>query len=66
MTLSEISTLTRNFSVPQRETLEKYLPVILAIAVAWLLARGLRKMFWTSFALFWAFKGTFGFRFWPF
>jgi hypothetical protein len=64
ITLSEISTLTRNFTAPQRETLEKYLPVILAIAVAWLLARGLRKMFWSAFGLFWAFHGMHGFRFW--
>ncbi|MFI4970739.1 MAG: hypothetical protein ACHP7D_11090 [Lysobacterales bacterium] len=42
-------------STPQRATLEKYMPVLLAIAVAWLLARGLRKMLWTAFGLFWAF-----------
>lgn len=38
--------------------------MILAIAVAWLLARGLRKMFWTGFGLFWAFHGMHGFHFW--
>jgi hypothetical protein len=65
MTVSEISTLARSFTTaPQRETLEKYLPVILAIAVAWLLARGLRKMFWTAFGLYWAFQGMHGFRIW--
>jgi hypothetical protein len=47
-----------NLSTLQRETLEKYLPVLLAIAVAWLLARGLKKMFWTAFGLFWAFRAT--------
>ncbi len=31
------------------------MPVLLAIAVAWLLARGLRKMLWTVFGLYWAF-----------
>ena len=41
--------------VSSRATLEKYLPVLLAIGVAWLLARGLRKIFWTAFGLFWAF-----------
>jgi hypothetical protein len=45
-----------NLSTPQRETLEKYLPVLLAIGVAWLCARGLRKMLWTAFGLFWAFR----------
>ena len=39
----------------RRETLEKYLPVLLVLALAWLAARGLRKMFWMSFGLFWAF-----------
>jgi hypothetical protein len=47
-----------NLSAPQRETLEKYLPVLLAIAVAWLLARGMKKMFWTAFGLFWAFHAN--------
>jgi len=54
MNLSDINALSRNFTAPQRETLEKYLPVILAIAAAWLLARGLKKMFWASFGLYWA------------
>ncbi|GAA0703801.1 hypothetical protein [Dokdonella soli] len=44
-----------DLSSPQRETLEKYLPFVLAIAVAWLLARGLKKLFWTAFGLFRAF-----------
>ncbi|MEO5559901.1 MAG: hypothetical protein ABIO49_08715 [Dokdonella sp.] len=44
-----------NLSTPQRETLEKYMPVLLAIGVAWLLARGLKKLFWMAFGLFWAF-----------
>ena len=63
MNLSNIEALARNFTVPQRETLEKYLPLILAVAVAWLLARGLRKMFWTAFGLFWAFHGSGASRF---
>ena len=37
-----------------RSTLERYLPLLLAIGVAWLLARGLRNSFWTLFGLFWA------------
>lgn len=41
-----------------REVLEKYLPVLLAIAIAWLLARGLKKMFWTAFGLYWAFRAS--------
>lgn len=44
-----------NLSSPTQATLEKYLPVLLAVAVAWLLARGVRKMLWTAFGLYWAF-----------
>lgn len=38
-----------------RATLAKWMPVLLAIGVVWLLARGVRKLFWTAFGLFWAF-----------
>ena len=55
MNLSNIDALARDVRSPSRETLEKYLPVLLAIVVAWLLMRGLKKMFWTAFGLFWAF-----------
>lgn len=58
MNIAEFETLARNFTGLKRETLEKYLPVIIAIAVAWLLARGLRKSFWTLFGLSWAFYGS--------
>lgn len=44
-----------NIASPSRDTLEKYLPVLMAIAIAWLCARGLKKMFWIAFGLFWAF-----------
>ena len=53
-----------NLSTPQREMFEKYLPVLLAIAVAWLLARGMKKMFWTAFGLFWAFHASGMSHFW--
>jgi hypothetical protein len=43
-----------NLSSEQREILEKVLPLILAIGVAWLAARGIKKMFWSAFGLFWA------------
>jgi hypothetical protein len=44
-----------SLSLRTRTTLEKYLPVLLAITVAWLFARGLRKILWTAFGLYWAF-----------
>ncbi|MEO5626015.1 MAG: hypothetical protein ABIQ70_08415 [Dokdonella sp.] len=47
-----------NLSAPQRQMLEKYLPVLLAIGVTWLLGRSLKKMFWVAFGLFWAFHGS--------
>lgn len=40
---------------PYRATLEKYLPVVLVVGIAWLFARGLRKMLWTAFGLYCAF-----------
>lgn len=47
-----------DLSEAQRETLDKYLPIVLAIAVAWIAARGIKKMFWTAFGLFWAFRAS--------
>ncbi len=44
-----------NLAAPTRSTLEKYMPVILAIAVAWLLARGIKNLLWTAVGLYWAF-----------
>lgn len=49
-------------SLPQREILERYLPLLLAMGVASLLAHGLKKMFWTAFGLFWMFHWN---GFWP-
>ena len=43
-------------AVLTRTTLEKYLPVVLAIGVAWLLGRGLKKLFWTGFGMYWALR----------
>ena len=44
-----------DLSSPHRATFEKYMPVVLAIMVAWLFARGIRKLLWTAFGLYWAF-----------
>ncbi len=49
-----------NVSIPEpspslQDRLGKYLPVVLAFAVAWLLARGVKKLFWNLFGLYWAF-----------
>lgn len=45
-----------DLSATQRETLEKYLPIVLAVGVAWLAARGLKKSLWSLFGLYWAFR----------
>ena len=42
-------------SASSQTLIDKYLPVLLAIGVAWLCARGLKKLFWTAFGLYWAF-----------
>jgi len=45
-------------SPSNRTLIEKWLPVLLAVGVVWLLARGLKNLFWTGFGLFWAFWWT--------
>jgi len=55
--LSDVALPNFEFSASQRETLDKYLPVVIAALLVWLAARGLRKVFWTGFGLFWAFGG---------
>ena len=58
MKLSDIALPSFELSPAQRDTLDKFLPVILVALVVWLAARGMRKMFWTAFGLFWAFGGV--------
>ena len=57
MKLSELALPNFALSPAQRDTLDRYLPVLLVALVVWLAARGLRKLFWTGFAFFWAFGG---------
>lgn len=66
MNLPNTALLDRYLSAAQRETLEKYLPLILIVALVWLATRGLRRMFWTTFALFWVFHGMHGMHILPF
>ncbi len=44
-----------NLSSSTRATLAKWMPVLIAIGAIWLLARGIRELFWTVFGLFCAF-----------
>ena len=37
------------------ETWSRYLPLVVGLAAAWILARGLKKGAWSLFALYWAF-----------
>ena len=60
MNLSDLRLPQIDLSASQRETLEKYLPLMLVALVVWLAARGMRRMFWTAFGLFWAFGGWHG------
>jgi hypothetical protein len=57
MKLSDIALPNFELSSGQRETLDKYLPLIIAALIVWLAARGMRRIFWTAFGLFWAFGG---------
>ncbi|MBO9663496.1 hypothetical protein [Dokdonella sp.] len=49
-----------NVSIPAlspslQEKVDKYLPAVLVLAAVWLFARGLKKLFWNLFGLYWAF-----------
>ena len=57
MKLSDVALPNFELSPGQRETFDKYLPLVLVALIVWLAARGMRKMFWTAFGLFWAFGG---------
>jgi hypothetical protein len=57
MKLPELALPNFELSPAQRETLDRYLPVLLVALLVWLAARSLRKVFWTGFAFFWAFGG---------
>ena len=64
MNLSDIALPNLELSSAQRETLQKYLPVVVVALLVWLAARGIRKLFWTAFGLFWAFGGMSTLRHW--
>ncbi|HKE49413.1 MAG TPA: hypothetical protein VKB52_15210 [Rhodanobacteraceae bacterium] len=57
MNLSDVKLPGLDLTSAQRETLEKVLPLVVVAILVWFAARGLRKMFWTAFGLFWAFGG---------
>jgi hypothetical protein len=61
MKLSDLSLPDIALSQGQRETLEKYVPLVVVALLAWFAARCFRRMFWTAFGLFWAFGGMHGF-----
>ena len=49
-----------NLSIDQRETLQRWLPLVLAIGGAWLLLRGIRKLSGLLFGLAWVFAWSGG------
>ena len=62
MNLSGFSLPKLELSSAQRQTLDRYLPLIVVAFLVWLLARCFRKIFWTAFGLFWAFGGMHSLR----
>jgi hypothetical protein len=44
-----------NLSTEHRETLGRWMPLVLAVLAGWLLWRALKRSFWTAFGLAWAF-----------
>ena len=57
MKLSDIALPNIDLSSGQRGSLEKYLPLVIVALLVWFVARGIRRVFWTAFGLFWAFGG---------
>lgn len=43
-----------NNALPQRDDWSRYLPMLVALAVVWLFARGLKKTLWTMIGMYWA------------
>lgn len=41
-----------------RSTLEKHMPLLMGLLVAWLAGKALKKMFWTAFGMYWALRAT--------
>ena len=57
--------LSMNLSIEQRETLGRWLPTILVIAAVWLLAHGIKRLFWAAFGIGWVIFWSGGrFPFW--
>lgn len=50
-----MNTQAHNFASGHRDGLDRYLPLLLAFAAAWMCMRGLKKLFWVGFGLFWTF-----------
>lgn len=44
-----------NLSIDHRETLRRWMPMLLAALGAWLLLRGARRVLWTAFGMAWVF-----------
>jgi hypothetical protein len=62
---SSASESAMNLTLDQRETLRRWLPVLLMVALAWLAAGGGRKVFGMLFGIAWVMVWTGGrFPFW--
>lgn len=43
-----------NTTPPQNDAWSRYLPMLLALGMVWLCARGMKKSFWTLLGMYWA------------
>ena len=41
-----------------RSTFDKYMPWLIGLLAAFLAGKALQRMFWTAFAMYWAFHAT--------
>ena len=54
-----------NLSIDHRETLRRWMPMLLAALGAWLLLRGARRVLWTAFGMAWVFWWSVAADAWP-
>ena len=46
-----------NAATDTRSTLEKYMPLLIGLLIAFVAGKALKRMFWTAFAMYWVFHG---------
>jgi hypothetical protein len=53
-----MNTINMNAANGNRSTLEKYMPLLVGLLVAFLAGKAFKRMFWTAFGMYWALHAT--------